>query len=993
MSATGIGAAVRRKEDQRFITGKGHYTDDINRPGQGHAYFLRSPHAHAKIKSVDSKSAAAMPGVLAVLTGAELAADKIGGLICGWMIKSKDGSPMKAAPHPAIAHGKANHVGDAVAVVIAETLAQAKDAAEKVKVDYEVLPAAVDPAKAQGQGAPQIHEVAAHNTIYQWHLGDASAAEAAIRAAKHVTKLDLVNNRLVPNAIEPRAAIGEYDAGTDALTLWNTTQNPHVSRLVISAFVGVAPEHKLRVIAPDVGGGFGSKIFIYPEEVVCLWASRRIGRPVKWVSDRSEAFLTDCHGRDHVTHAEMAFDADGKVTALKVKTIANLGAYMSTFSSSVPTYLYGTLLSGQYEIPAIYCEVDAVYTNTVPVDAYRGAGRPEATFVVERLIEVAAREMGVDPADLRKKNFIKKFPHQTPVIMNYDAGDYHASLKKAMEIADYAGFGKRKRKSARHGKLRGVGFSTYIEACGIAPSQAVGSLGCGVGLWESAEVRVNPTGSVELLTGCHQHGQGHETTFAQVICDRLGIPIDNISVVHGDTDKVQFGMGTYGSRSGAVGISAIVKALDKIETKAKKVAAHMLEAAEGDIVFQDGKFTVAGTDKSAAWGEVAAQCLYRAQVRGRRARAGIEGRGVLRSHQLHVPGRLPHLRGRGRSADRRKRDRRLDRGRRFRHRRQSDDRRGSGPWRHCAGVGQALLEGAVYDKDGQLVTGSLMDYCMPRAHDFPSLKVDMTMTKAPSKSARHQGLRRGGRDRGAGGGHQRPHRRDRHRGFGDAGDRADGVAGIAEDQQQAKGGIGAITMYAFTQHRPATVRQAASLLAKEEEAKLLAGGHTLIPTMKLRLAGPKHLVDLSKVEGLTGIEMTGRSLIIGAMTPHVEVATSPVVKENIPALAHLAGLIGDPAVRHCGTIGGSIANNDPNADYRGRPRARRHDHHQQARIAANDFFKGLFETALEPDDHHESAVSEGQQGGLPEIANPASRFALVGVFVSKHSSENPRQRL
>src|SRR5438128_10772905 len=510
MSATGIGAAVRRKEDQRFITGRGHYTDDVIRPGQAFAVFVRSPHAHATIKHIDGKAASARSGVLAVLTGTELAADKIGNLICGWMIHSKDGSPMKMAPHPALAHDKANHVGDPVAVVVAETLAQAKDAADEVKVDYEVLPPVSDPAKAQDAGAPQIHEAAARNTIYQWHLGDAKAVEAAFNSAKHVTRLDFINNRLVPNAIEPRAAIGEYDSGTESLTLWNTTQNPHVARLVMSAFVGLAPEHKLRVIAPDVGGGFGSKIFIYPEEVVCLWASRRVGRPVKWNADRSEAFLTDAHGRDHVTHAEMAFDAEGKITALRAKTIANLGAYMSTFSSSVPTYLYATLLSGQYGIANIYCEVDAVYTNTVPVDAYRGAGRPEATFVVERLVETAAREMGVDPAELRRKNFIKSFPHQTPVIMAYDAGDYHASLKKALEIADHAGFGKRKRESARHDKLRGVGFSTYIEACGIAPSQAVGSLGCGVGLWESAEVRVNPTGTVEVLTGCHQHGQGDE---------------------------------------------------------------------------------------------------------------------------------------------------------------------------------------------------------------------------------------------------------------------------------------------------------------------------------------------------------------------------------------------------------------------------------------------------------------------------------------------------
>jgi aerobic carbon-monoxide dehydrogenase large subunit len=732
MSVTGIGASVRRKEDQRFITGKGHYTDDISRPGQVFAYFLRSPHAHATIKSIDAKVASGMPGVLAVLTGAELATDKIGNLICGWMIHSKDGSPMKMAAHPALATGKACHVGDAVAVVIAETLAQARDAAEKVKVDYAVLPAVADPAAAQKQGAPQIHDVAANNTIYQWHLGDPKAVDAAFKSAKHVTKLDIVNNRLVPNAIEPRAAIGDYDTGTGTFTLWNTTQNPHVARLVIAAFVGMAPEHKLRVIAPDVGGGFGSKIFIYPEEVVALWASKRVGRPVKWVCDRSEAFLADAHGRDHVTHAEMAFDGDGKITALRAKTIANLGAYMSTFSSSVPTYLYATLLSGQYEIPQIYCEVDAVYTNTVPVDAYRGAGRPEATFVVERLVEVGAREMGQDPAELRRKNFIKKFPHQTPVIMNYDAGDYNASLKKAMEIADCKGFAKRKRESARNGKLRGMGYSTYIEACGIAPSQAVGSLGAGVGLWESAEVRVNPTGSVEVLTGSHAHGQGHETTFAQLVSERLGIPIDNVSIVHGDTDKVQFGMGTYGSRSGAVGMSAIVKALDKVEAKAKKVAAYMLEAAEGDIEFKDGKFSVAGTDKSAAWGDVTLNAYIAHKFSGQELEPGLKEGAFYDPTNFTFPAGCHICEV------------------------EVDTETGNTEvvaWTAvddfgvlvnpmivegqvhggiAQGVGQALYEGAVYDKSGQLVTGSFMDYCMPRAEFFPSLNVDTTMTKCPS---------------------------------------------------------------------------------------------------------------------------------------------------------------------------------------------------------------------------------------------------------------------
>jgi len=730
MSATGIGAAVRRKEDIRFITGKGKYTDDVVRGGETRAVFIRSPHARAKIKSIDASAAKRMPGVVDVLTGAQLADDKIGNLICGWMIHSKDGSPMKMAPHPALAAGTVNHVGDAVAVVIAETQAQGRDAAEQVKVDYEVLPAVTEPAKAKS--GPQIHEVAPKNTIYEWALGDAKATDAAFAQAKHVTRLDIVNNRLVPNALEPRAALAEYDAGNDSLTLWNTSQNPHVARLVISAFVGMAPEHKLRVIAPDVGGGFGSKIFIYPEEVVCLWASRKVRRPVKWTAERSESFITDAHGRDHVTHAELALDEQGKILALRVKTIANLGAYMSTFSSSVPTYLYGTLLSGQYDIPHIYCEVDAVYTNTVPVDAYRGAGRPEATFVVERLVEVAARETGIDPPDLRKRNFIKSFPHQTPVIMAYDAGDYNASLKKAMEVGDVKGFNKRKRESARNGKLRGIGYSTYIEACGIAPSQAVGSLGCGVGLWESAEVRVNPTGTVEVLTGCHAHGQGHETTFAQVVSERLGIPIDNVTVMHGDTDKVQFGMGTYGSRSGAVGLSALVKALDKVEAKAKKVASHVLEAAESDIEFKDGKFTVAGTDKSAAWGDVTLQAYVAHKLPWQDVEPGLSEGAFYDPANFTFPAGC-HICEVEVDTETGKTD--------IVRWTAVDDFgtvinpmivEGQVHGGVAQGIGQALLEGAVYDASGQLVSGSLMDYAMPRAHDLPSFDVGLTETKSPS---------------------------------------------------------------------------------------------------------------------------------------------------------------------------------------------------------------------------------------------------------------------
>ncbi|MBV8664289.1 MAG: xanthine dehydrogenase family protein molybdopterin-binding subunit, partial [Hyphomicrobiales bacterium] len=398
MSATGVGASVKRKEDIRFITGKGHYTDDINRPGQAHAYFVRSPHAHASINGFDLAAAQSSPGVVAILTGADAAADKIGAHVCGWTIHSKDGSPMKVGAFPALAQGKALYVGDPVAVVIADSYLQAKDAAEKIVVDYGVLPAAVDTASAANPGQPQIHEFAPNNTVYNWHVGDKAATDAAFAAAAHVTKFDLVNNRVIPNAMEPRAALAEYDSGSDVTTLHTTSQNPHVARLVLSAFQGIAPEHKLRVVAPDVGGGFGSKIFIYNEETVCAWAAKKVDRPVKWTADRTESFLTDAHGRDHVSHAELALDANGKILGLRVHTIANLGAYPSTFWSVVPTYLYAILLSGQYDIPAIYAEVDAVYTNTAPVDAVRGAGRPEATFLVERIVEIAARETGRDPA-------------------------------------------------------------------------------------------------------------------------------------------------------------------------------------------------------------------------------------------------------------------------------------------------------------------------------------------------------------------------------------------------------------------------------------------------------------------------------------------------------------------------------------------------------------------------------------------------------------------
>ncbi|WP_398482768.1 xanthine dehydrogenase family protein molybdopterin-binding subunit [Tardiphaga sp.] len=730
MGVEGIGARVARKEDKRFITGRGRYVDDVKVIGLTHAHFIRSPHAHAKVKSIDASAAKDMPGVVDVLTGQQLVDDKIGNLICGWAITSKDGSPMKMGAWPAMAPDTVRFVGQAVAVVIAETKNQAKDAAEAVVVEYEELPAVSNMKAAIAQGAPQLHPEAPGNVVYDWSIGDEKATNDAFAKAANVVSLELTNNRLVPNAMEPRAAVAEYDPAEEHFTLYTTSQNPHVARLVLSAFYNVAQEHKLRVIAPDVGGGFGSKIFIYPEEMVALWASKKVERPVKWTGDRSEAFLTDAHGRDHMSHAEMAFDANNKILGLRVKTHANFGAYMSLFSSSVPTYLYATLLSGQYNIPAIYAEVMGVYTNTTPVDAYRGAGRPEASYLLERLMETSARQLNVDPAELRRTNFITQFPHQTPVIMAYDIGDFGAALDKALEAIDYKGFPARKAVSKANGKLRGLGFSCYIEACGIAPSKAVGSLGAGVGLWESAEVRVNPVGTIEILTGSHSHGQGHETTFAQLVADRLGISIDQVQIVHGDTDKVQFGMGTYGSRSGAVGMSAIFKAMEKMEAKAKKIAAHQLEASEGDIVIENGEFKVTGTDKSIALPMVAL-AAYTAHNLPDGMEPGLKETAFYDPTNFTFPAgtyicevEIDPGTGKTEIIDFVAVD---DFGRLINPMIVEGQVHGG----IAQGIGQAMLEAAVYDDNGQPVTASFMDYAMPRADDVPSFKISHSITLCP----------------------------------------------------------------------------------------------------------------------------------------------------------------------------------------------------------------------------------------------------------------------
>jgi carbon-monoxide dehydrogenase large subunit len=728
MSASLIGARVLRKEDYRFLTGAGQYTDDLNLANQAYAAFVRSPHAHATVKRIVADKARTSPGFLAVYTGADLAEAKVGGLPCGWLITDVNGQPMKEPPHPCLAQGKVRHVGDPVAVVIAATPDQARDAAEQVEVDYDVLPAVVDAIKARAKGAPVLHEIATDNTCYVWALGDKAAVDAAFAKAAHVTRLDLVNNRLAPNAIEPRAAIGNYSRANDDYTLYVANQNPHVERLLMTAFVLGLPEHKVRVVAPDVGGGFGSKIYLYAEDVVVTWAAKKLNRPVKWTCDRSEAFVSDAHGRDHVTTAELALDKEGRFLAMRVKTTANLGAYLSTFASAVPTILYATLLAGQYATPAIYCEVTAVFTNTTPVDAYRGAGRPEATYVVERLVETAARELKINPAELRRRNFVRDFPYQTPVALQYDTGDYQATLDAALELGEVGGYEARKQQSLKKGRLRGIGYAAYIEACGIAPSAVAGALGARAGLFEAGEVRVHPTGSVTVFTGSHSHGQGHETTFAQVVAERLGIPIENVDIVHGDTSKVLFGMGTYGSRSLAVGGTAIVKALDKVIAKGRKIAAHLLEAAEADIEYDRGAFRVAGTDRQKMFGEIA----FAAYVPHNYPHDKLEP--GLNENAFYDPANFTFPAGTYVCEVEIDRDTGQVSIERFTA---VDDFgkvvnpmivEGQVHGGLAQGIGQALTEGCRYDANGQLVTGSLMDYCLPRAGDVPSFKVDTRET-------------------------------------------------------------------------------------------------------------------------------------------------------------------------------------------------------------------------------------------------------------------------
>jgi len=731
-----LGASIKRREDPRFITGKGNYTDDLKLPGMTYAAFVRSPHAHAKIAGIDTSKAKSYPGVVAVFTGKDMTG--VNSLPCGWDLNKGKNIPgvvqdLVMVPHMPLTSDVARHVGDPVAVVIAESQDAANDAAELVAVQWQPLPAVTATERAAVASAPVLHVSAPGNVAFKWELGGGDV-DAAFKSADVVVKKRIVNQRLVANAMEPRACVARYEDSTGDLTLWVTSQNPHVHRLLMCAFVLGIPEHKVRVIAPDVGGGFGSKIFLYNEEVVCSWATRQVKRPVRWTATRREAYLTDAQGRDHVTDAAMAMSKDGKILGLHVKTTANMGAYLSTFAPAIPTFLYGTLLNGVYAIGAIKVEVTGVFTNTTAVDAYRGAGRPEACYVLERMVDAAAAALKMDPAEVRRKNFIPKFSgaFQTLVAVAYDSGDYGKAFDRLLQMFDYKKFRADQAEARKQGRYLGVGFSTYIEACSIAPSKVVGALGAGAGLYESGKVRVHPTGMVTVYTGSHSHGQGHETTFAQLVADDLQIPIDQVEVVHGDTGAIPFGMGTYGSRSAAVGGTALRMSVNKIKEKGKKIAAHLLEASAGDIEYTGGQFQVRGAPGKAVPFGAVALTAYVPHNFPEGLEPGLEETSFYDPSNFCFPF--------GAHACVVEIDPDTGQVKIVRYLAVDDVGNVINPMivdgmvhgGIAQGAAQALWEGTVYDdQSGQLVTGSLMDYALPKADMLPMYETDRTETPTP----------------------------------------------------------------------------------------------------------------------------------------------------------------------------------------------------------------------------------------------------------------------
>lgn len=724
-----LGSAIKRREDPALITGKARYTDDLTLPGMVYATILRSPYAHATIKNIDAGQAQAMPGVLGVYTAKDIEASGVpGGVPVGWLLPE-----LKTPEHYMLAKDTVRYVGDGVAVVVAEDRYTAHDALEAIVVDYAPQAAAVDLKAAVQDGAAQVHGDAPNNIAFDWEIGDKAKTDAAFAGAAHVAHLEIVNNRLIPNAMEPRAVLADYNNITGDLVVYMTTQNPHIHRLLMSLASLGLPEHKIRVIAPEVGGGFGSKIHHYADEALVSWASMQVGRPVKWVATRSETYLTDAHGRDHVTTAELALDGDGKVLGLRVDTLANMGAYLSTFAPAVPTYLYGTLMSGEYDIHAIHCHVLGVFTHTVPVDAYRGAGRPEATFVVERLMDEAARVSGIDPAEIRRRNFVQpdQFPYPTQVALEYDSGNYEPALDLALKHIDYQNLRREQAEARKQGRYIGIGLSSYIEACGLAPSAVVGSLGAQAGQWESAVVRVHATGKVTVYSGSSGHGQGHETTFAQVVASELGVPYEDVDVIEGDTGAMPHGWGTYGSRSAAVGGSAIVMGARKVIDKARTIAAHLLEAAEEDVVFENGSFHVAGSpDQAKSLADVSLQAylahnLPKGLEPALEATAFYDPSNFVFPFGTHIA--VVEVDPNTGQVDL-KRYLAVDDVGNVINPMVVDGQIHGGI---AQGVGQALYETAVYDSGGNLLSGSMMDYAVPKAHFLPSFETDRTVTPCP----------------------------------------------------------------------------------------------------------------------------------------------------------------------------------------------------------------------------------------------------------------------
>lgn len=717
----GIGAAVRRVEDARYLLGRARYVADIGVPDELHCVLVRSPHAHAVIGSVEVGEALASPGVVAVFTSADMAADDVGPMRALWVIRSADGRPMAEPPRFALARERVRHVGEPVAAVLAVSLPAAVDAAERVRVDYTPLPALTDARGARESGAPQLHANAPENVCFRWERGDGAVVERAFAAAAQVTALDLVNNRLVGAAIEPRAILAVPDAATGRLTVYDSTQTPHHVRRFLAEELRLT-ESDLRVIAPDVGGGFGYKGKHYPEETIVAWAARRLRRPVKWVATRAESFLADNQARDHLTHAELALDRDGQFLALRVTTLADLGAYVSTFGAAIPSAIYSSLLAGPYRTLAIHVTVTGVFTNTLPTDAYRGAGRPEACYVLERLADRAAAEMKVDRADIRRRNLIPAaaMPYKTPIGPTYDGGDFPRVFERALELADYRGFASRRR-AATPGRLRGIGIACYVESSGVAPSRFAGALGARAGFFESAVIRVRPDGGVQAMLGTHNHGQGHETTFAQIVASRLGVPLTKIEIVEGDTDRVPFGTGTFGSRSIAVGGSALDRAAMKIVAKGKAIAAHLLEAALADVDFADGFFTVAGTDRRVDFAAVARAAYVPHDYPLETLEPGLEESAFYDppnfafSNGVHVAEvEVDSATGAVcviayRAVD--------DIGTVINPMIVEGQIQGG----VAQGVGQALTEHCAYDPDGQLLSGSFMDYALPRADEVPGV--------------------------------------------------------------------------------------------------------------------------------------------------------------------------------------------------------------------------------------------------------------------------------